>query len=480
MRHNRIVGEKKEFIIRVHGFGDTGVKADALVKFGVCFLDRGVRIPNGHVISTSYFSKYLLEERPGSDRDRPIVLTDETRREVEGILEMISGEDQVFRSSFRGDLAGNGIYTTVFAPLKDGVEAIEKIITDAAGEDARDFRKKRGLDPDIAVLIMRPVLDSDFDCPLLAGCGFTKWGDGMGRLAIVSGLGTRATSQTAFIANFDFKNSELPDDLRDRLTNQRLNFPERLLDHRRVVTRSEDGFAKKLLESAAYLEALEMLPDFLRSLKAIEGDIGPFYFEFACARRVREIGWYALQVAPYKEKTLDIMFPAPEPKNVILTNEVAGRCERVATSIVSTLEYDVGSPQMHKRMLELNKDNTDYILVVHDIHSAMIKDRWLSYACFSNAVAIVEVNPNHQHKTPSEHFRGLLRDSKIPFLHIDWLRMRTPFRIQELSEFRLHTCRATVLVDDCAVGGPKGAIVFEELPVLDRPQDLPEDDGYSR
>jgi hypothetical protein len=106
--------------------------------------------------------------------------------------------------------------------------------------------------------------------------------------------------------------------------------------------------------------------------------------------------------------------------------------------------------------------------------------KWLSYAAFSNAVAIVEVNPNHQHRTPTEHFQGLLRDSKIPFFHIDWLTTKRPFRIQELSEFKAHKVRAKVIADDSCTEGPLGAIEFEELPKLDRPQELPDDDGYSR
>lgn len=477
MRHNRVIGRLGEFSFKVHGYGVIGAKADALIKYGVCFLDKGIKVPDAHVLSSRPFFSKLLENT-GNEK---IIIAGDQRKQIEKVLEGIEGNrNQVFRSSFQGDLAGNGVYTSVYAPLTEGIDAIETIVNRAAGEDAREFREKRGLSAEVSVLIMPPVIDAEFDAPLISGCGFTSWSGENGRLAVVSGMGTRATGKSTPISRFRF-DERMPEDLIRKLTTRDLQHPERLVNGKRITDPSEP-FVSKLVQSGAYQRAVnEALPRFLSDIKEIEKDIGPFYFEFALARGVNEVRAYLLQVAPYERDTRQIVFPDRENENCLWTTEVAGRNIRRANSVISTLQYDLSGKEMRERMIRLNRENRDYILVVHDIHSAMAgPGKWLSYAAFSNAVAIVEVNPNHQHRTPTEHFQGLLRDSQIPFFHIDWLTTKRPFRIQELSEFKAHKVRAKVIADDSCIEGPLGAIEFEELPKLDRPQDLPDDDGYSR
>lgn len=479
MRLNRITGiGSSEFVFRVHGFGGIGAKADSLIRHGECFLNHRIRIPNGHVLSSQpYFNDLVHPDQ--REPNGKIRLSKASKPKVEKILETIDGgPDQVFRSSFEGDVSGNGIYTSKFAPLTKGITAIEQIMTDAFNEDAIEFRAKRNLPPSISILIMPPVLDPEFDCPLLSGCGYTLWGPGnIGRLAIVAGFGTKATGQTAFIDHFDFS-GEVPDNLIKKLTNEdnEKHTPERLVRHELGESRESNGsrdkdFIKKFIGSNAYMRAVystlhEMLSDF----KNVENDIGrPFYFEFALARRVNAVEKYLLQVAPYDLDTKPLDFPSESIRDVIWTKEVAGRCKRRATAIVSVADYSMDKKEMRRKLLEINRTTKDYILVVADIHSAMAgPNRWLSYACFSNAVAIVEINSNHD-RAESAHFRGLLSDSKIPLLSIYWQKIRNPFPIQALDEFKTHPCVAEITVDDSAYETPKGAILFTELPKLDRP-----------
>jgi hypothetical protein len=61
MRHNRVIGRLGEFSFKVHGYGVIGAKADALIKYGVCFLDKGIKVPDAHVLSSRPFFSKLLE-----------------------------------------------------------------------------------------------------------------------------------------------------------------------------------------------------------------------------------------------------------------------------------------------------------------------------------------------------------------------------------------------------------------------------------
>ena len=130
MRLNRITSNKcsNEFVFRVHGWGGIGAKADSLLKYGVCFLDRGIRVPNGHVISSSpYFRR--LERRKELKLEKIVKLNDESKIMVEDILDSIDGAlAHAIRSSFQGDHTGNGIYKSVIGPLSEGIESIETII----------------------------------------------------------------------------------------------------------------------------------------------------------------------------------------------------------------------------------------------------------------------------------------------------------------------------------------------------------------
>ena len=145
-------------------------------------------------------------------------------------------------------------------------------------------------------------------------------------------------------------------------------------------------------------------------------------------------------------------FPPESTPNVLWTKEWRGRCKKNSNVHSICCRVQCAQAKMRESMLEINRSTKDYILVVTELHSAGRTTQVASYACFSNAVAIVEFSEHH--RAPSEHFRGLLV-VKSYFYMLTGLILDDPaFKLQKLESFEAHEhAKLRILADDCAPEG---------------------------
>lgn len=202
-------------MFHVYGSGHKGLKVDDLEKYAELIISLGMKIPEGAVILTDVFFRFLevsgLTERSGSKDVRKAVCPDFLADfNLQIIRKMKAGVPYAIRSSALSERGGTGIYHSSFF-VCSGNESVDlaslwekekEVYASEFTTDARAWRKKVNLPVGMAILIQEVAgyKFADWYLPGLAGTAYSSF-EGLPSVRLVVGLGTKAVKGDGLLYN---------------------------------------------------------------------------------------------------------------------------------------------------------------------------------------------------------------------------------------------------------------------------------------